>query len=102
MTLGYGLGATSNQYDGVGRNTFVISNAGIIKVGPVQSTTVADYETAVATMALAPVRLALAALPVMQAQGHGRIVTITSLGGKLGVASLDAAHRFGVTTSTIA
>ena len=30
MTLGYGLGATSNQYDGVGRNTFVISNAGTI------------------------------------------------------------------------
>src|SRR5882724_2876221 len=30
MTLGYGLGATSNQYDGVGRNTFVVSNAGTI------------------------------------------------------------------------
>ncbi len=68
-----------------GRLDIVVSNAGIIKVGPVQSTTAADYEAAVATMALAPVRLALAALPVMQAQGHGRIVTITSLGGKLGV-----------------
>jgi short-subunit dehydrogenase len=68
-----------------GRLDIVISNAGIIKVGPVQSTTAADYEAAVATMALAPVRLALAALPVMRAQGHGRIVTITSLGGKLGV-----------------
>jgi len=30
MTLGYGLGATSNQYDGVGRNTFCVSNAGTI------------------------------------------------------------------------
>jgi prepilin-type N-terminal cleavage/methylation domain-containing protein len=30
MTLGYAMGATSNQYDGVGRNTFVISNAGTI------------------------------------------------------------------------
>ena len=30
MTLGYGLGATSNQYDGVGRNTFQVSNAGEI------------------------------------------------------------------------
>ena len=27
MTLGYGLAASPNQYDGVGRNTFVISNA---------------------------------------------------------------------------
>ena len=50
--------------------------------------TAADYEDAVATMALAPVRLALAALPVMQAQGHGRIVTITSIGGKIGVPHL--------------
>ena len=40
------------------------------------------------TMALAPVRLALTALPVMQRQGHGRIVTIASIGGKLGVPHL--------------
>ena len=71
-----------------GRLDIVINNAGIIKVGPVQSTTAADYEAAVATMALAPVRLSLAALPVMQAQGHGRIVNITSLGGKLSVPHL--------------
>ncbi len=30
MTLGYGLAANSNQYDGVGRNTFIVSNAGTI------------------------------------------------------------------------
>ena len=30
MTLGYALGASSNQYDSVGRNTFVVSNAGTI------------------------------------------------------------------------
>jgi short-subunit dehydrogenase len=39
-------------------------------------------------MALAPVRLALAALPVMREQSHGRIVTITSLGGKIAVPHL--------------
>jgi short-subunit dehydrogenase len=54
----------------------------------VQSTSAADYEAALATMAMAPVRLALAALPVMRAQGHGRIVTITSIGGKLSVPHL--------------
>jgi short-subunit dehydrogenase len=54
----------------------------------VQSTSAADYEAAVATMAMAPVRLTLAALPVMRAQGHGRIVTITSIGGKLSVPHL--------------
>jgi short-subunit dehydrogenase len=50
--------------------------------------TVKRFETAVSTMALAPVRLALAALPVMRAQGHGRIVTIPSIGGKLSVPHL--------------
>ena len=30
LTLGYGLSAMSNQYDGVGRNTFEVSNAGTI------------------------------------------------------------------------
>ena len=71
-----------------GRLDILISNAGIIRVGPVESTTPADYEAAVAIMALAPVRLALAALPVMREQGHGRIVNITSIGGKISVPHL--------------
>lgn len=71
-----------------GRLDILISNAGIIRVGPTLSTTPADYEAAMATMAMAPVRLALAALPVMRAQGHGRIVTITSIGGKVSVPHL--------------
>jgi NAD(P)-dependent dehydrogenase (short-subunit alcohol dehydrogenase family) len=54
----------------------------------VQSTSPAAYEAALATMTMAPVRLTLAALPVMRAQGHHRIVTITSIGGKLSVPHL--------------
>ena len=53
-----------------------------------QSTTAADDEAALDDMALTPARLALAALPVMQTHGHGRIVTITSLGGKVSVPHL--------------
>ena len=71
-----------------GRLDILVNNAGIIRVGPVQSTSPADYEAALATMAMAPVRLALAALPAMRAQGHGRIVTITFIGGKLSVPHL--------------
>jgi short-subunit dehydrogenase len=71
-----------------GRVDIVISNAGIIQVGPVADAQVAHYETALDIMALAPVRLALAALPVMRRQDHGRIVNITSIGGKLGVPHL--------------
>lgn len=41
-----------------------------------------DFETALATMALAPARHALATLPVMREQGHGRIVTIARSAGR--------------------
>jgi NAD(P)-dependent dehydrogenase (short-subunit alcohol dehydrogenase family) len=50
--------------------------------------TCAADEDAVQTMALGPVRPVLTALPVMQRQGHGRIVTIASIGGKIGVPHL--------------
>jgi NAD(P)-dependent dehydrogenase (short-subunit alcohol dehydrogenase family) len=71
-----------------GRLDIVVSNAGIIQVGPVQAATPEHFESALDIMALAPARLALAALPVMQKQRHGRIVTIASIGGKLGVPHL--------------
>jgi short-subunit dehydrogenase len=71
-----------------GRLDILVNNAGIIQVGPVQNLTASDYETAVQVMTLAPMRLALAALPVMRSQGHGRIVTITSIGGKVSVPHL--------------
>jgi NAD(P)-dependent dehydrogenase (short-subunit alcohol dehydrogenase family) len=71
-----------------GRLDIVVNNAGIIQVGPLDTVTPEDIEEALATMALAPARLALAALPVLRAGGGGRIVNITSVGGKVSVPHL--------------
>jgi len=71
-----------------GRLDILINNAGMIRVGPLDVTSARDYEEAIRLMALAPVRTTLAALPVMREQGHGRIVTITSIGGKVAVPHL--------------
>ncbi len=71
-----------------GRLDIIVNNAGIIQVGPAVNTVAADYEAAMASMALAPARITLAALPLMREQGHGRIVNITSLGGKVAVPHL--------------
>ncbi len=74
--------------DRFGRLDILISNAGVIRVAPVHNTGAADFEEALAVMAMAPVRAALAALPVMRRQGHGRIVVIASIGGKVSVPHL--------------
>ncbi len=71
-----------------GRLDIVVNNAGIIQVGPLDAVEPADIEEALATMALAPARLALAALPVLRAGGGGRIVNVTSVGGKVSVPHL--------------
>ncbi|RIK15935.1 MAG: short-chain dehydrogenase [Acidobacteria bacterium] len=61
----------------------LISVAGTIQVGPAETMTVEHFEEAVATMLMGPVRLAWAVLPGMRERGHGRIGTVTSIGGKV-------------------
>ena len=62
--------------------------AGVIQVGPLESMTDRHFQLAVDTMLWGPVRLARAVLPGMRQRGYGRIATVTSIGGRLGVPHL--------------
>ncbi|MCK0112932.1 SDR family NAD(P)-dependent oxidoreductase [Ornithinimicrobium sp. F0845] len=59
----------------------LVTVAGVIQVGPVESMTEEHFRDAVDTMLWGPVRLARAVLPGMRERGHGRIGTVTSVGG---------------------
>jgi NAD(P)-dependent dehydrogenase (short-subunit alcohol dehydrogenase family) len=62
--------------------------AGIIQVGPVESMTAADFEEAMKVMFWGTVYPTLEVLPDMMARKRGRIVNITSIGGKVSVPHL--------------
>ncbi|MEO8090572.1 MAG: SDR family oxidoreductase [Gemmatimonadales bacterium] len=66
----------------------LINNAGVIEVGPAVTMSVADYEEAMATNFWGMLYPTLALLPEMRARRSGRIVNITSIGGKLGIPHL--------------
>jgi NAD(P)-dependent dehydrogenase (short-subunit alcohol dehydrogenase family) len=82
-----------------GQIDILVNNAGIIQVGPVETMTVADFERAMATMFWGTLYATLAVLPQMRARREGRIVNITSVGGKIAMPHLlpyDAA-KFAAT-----
>ena len=66
----------------------LVNNAGIIKVGPLETMTVGDFEEAMRVNFWGAVYPVLGVLPVMRAQGGGRIVNVTSIGGVVSVPHL--------------
>lgn len=66
----------------------LVNNAGIIQAGPEPTTTLADYEQAMGIMFWGVVYPTLAVLPKMRERRHGRIVNITSIGGKVSIPHL--------------
>jgi short-subunit dehydrogenase len=65
-----------------GRLDVLVTNAGIIQVGPAQELTAAEFAAAMDTMFWGQVHPVLAALPLLR-RSRGRVLAITSIGGKL-------------------
>jgi NAD(P)-dependent dehydrogenase (short-subunit alcohol dehydrogenase family) len=66
----------------------LVNNAGVISVGPYEEQKIEDFEEALNINFWGGVNTTLAVLPAMKRRGSGRIVNITSIGGKVSVPHL--------------
>lgn len=71
-----------------GRIDVLVNNAGIIQVGPGANMSVEDFEAALPSDFWGTLYPTLAVLPQMRGRRGGRIVNITSIGGKVSVPHL--------------
>jgi short-subunit dehydrogenase len=71
-----------------GRIDILVNNAGTIRVGPIRTMTIEDFEQAMDVMFWGMVYMTLAVLPHFEQRGFGNIVNITSIGGKVSVPHL--------------
>jgi NAD(P)-dependent dehydrogenase (short-subunit alcohol dehydrogenase family) len=82
-----------------GRIDVLVNDAGVIQVGPLDTLTREDYEDAMRTHFWGPLNTIMAVLPQMRARRDGRIVNISSIGGKISVPHLlpYSASKFALT-----
>lgn len=66
----------------------LINNAGLIQVGPMELMTLEDYDEAMKLHFWAPLYTTMSVLPEMKQRRAGRIVNISSIGGKIAVPHL--------------
>src|SRR5436190_4512418 len=85
--------------DRFGKIDILINNAGIIEVGPLQHLTQEDFERAMRLHFWAPFELISQVVPEMRIWGGGRIVNVSSIGGKVAVPHMASysASKFALT-----
>jgi NAD(P)-dependent dehydrogenase (short-subunit alcohol dehydrogenase family) len=85
--------------DRFGKIDVLINNAGIIEVGPLEHMTREDFERAMRLHFWGPFELISQVVPEMRTWGGGRIVNISSVGGKVAVPHLApySASKFALT-----
>jgi NAD(P)-dependent dehydrogenase (short-subunit alcohol dehydrogenase family) len=91
--------AVQQIIDRFGKIDILINNAGIIEVGPLENMAREDFERAMRLHFWAPFELIAQVVPEMRIWGGGRIVNISSIGGKVAVPHLAAysASKFALT-----
>jgi NAD(P)-dependent dehydrogenase (short-subunit alcohol dehydrogenase family) len=85
--------------DRFGKIDILINNAGTIDVGPLEHLTPQDFERAMRLHFWAPFELISQVVPEMRIWGAGRIVNISSIGGKIAVPHMASysASKFALT-----
>jgi NAD(P)-dependent dehydrogenase (short-subunit alcohol dehydrogenase family) len=91
--------AVRQVLDRFGKIDILINNAGIIEVGPLEHMMPEDFERAMRLHFWAPFELISQIVPEMRIWGGGRIVNISSIGGKVAVPHLApySASKFALT-----
>jgi NAD(P)-dependent dehydrogenase (short-subunit alcohol dehydrogenase family) len=85
--------------DHFGKLDVLINNAGIVQVGPAEAMEIADYEKSMQTNFWGPLYAIRASLPHFLANGEGRIMNVSSIGGKIAMPHIlpYTASKFALT-----
>lgn len=77
----------------------LVNNAGVIQVGPIEVMNLDDFREAMGVYFWGPLYATLGVMPDMMRRGEGRIVNISSIGGKISVPHLlpYSAAKFALT-----
>jgi NAD(P)-dependent dehydrogenase (short-subunit alcohol dehydrogenase family) len=91
--------AARQVIDRFGRIDLLINNAGIMEVGPLEHMTRKDFERAMRLHFWAAYELISIVVPEMRLWGGGRIVNISSIGGKVAIPHMApySASKFALT-----